>query len=204
MANSSTPTDAGTTTPHSWSGTIVQPNLNEPEIEIEIEIEPEIERRDQLEPEIGVRQQPEIEQEPDVQSGELETQPAPEPETQPEDKTEPEPHPNPTANTSASGRRSQTRASARPRSDARSDTRSDARSKTRPKPGPTPNWRLLGIVAACVVVSSAGDRGDPLNSGPATLPETEVLLTRVNDEGNRQPSWSTLTGDFRVVVDDPW
>ena len=74
-----------------------------------------------------------------------------------------------------------------------------------PEPGPTPGpstgpdpelGRLLGVVAACAVLAgSAGDRGDPAElgrryrrrwrrrRGRATLPDSEVLLTRVDDEG---------------------
>ena len=87
------------------------------------------------------------------------------------------------------------------------------------RPGPTPNWRLLGVVAACVVVAvvlvivviqlssgddtgGGGDTGD--GSSEPALPDTVALLTRVNDEGDRQLiAVDTDSGEVQVVVDDP-
>ena len=169
----------------------------EPEIEIEAKTPPEPD--------------PEPEPEPDV-GPELETQAAPETEVQPEAKAEPEPEPKPGPVLVPEAQPQQ------PPPPVVDPGPAPPPEPDPTTPGPTPNWRLLGVVAACVVVAvvlvivviqlnsgddtGGGDSGD--GSSEPTLPDTVALLTRVNDEGDRQLiGVDTDSGDVQVVVDDP-
>ena len=103
--------------------------LPDTETETEAEAEPE----PQVEPEVEVRAQPEIEPEPDVEP-ELETR-------------------SPRRRLSQSPSRCPIRSPSSLRLRPRIPDPRLRPSPTPTRPGPTPNWRLLGVVAACVVAA---------------------------------------------------